>query len=181
MAQVTIPTRVFHKPTVTPDGAESAPGQGPQPVVIGTVMGLDFNSPTDKAYRILKVDSNIVPQGNPSVTAYTSFHVHWTKSGDVDESGNVVRWRLEYTVFDGASGDVALATPSVVEWDDTYDDGATLTRIVYRTSNVEVTDLTPNYYVGVALEYVPANTTLSSSPVVISADLLWRGFLHEPA
>lgn len=180
MAIVTAPTRVFHKPTVTPDGAVSAPGQGPQPIVFGTVMGLDFDTPTDVAYRIMKMDSNMVAQSNPSVTALTSFHVHWTKSGDGDESGNTVRWRLSYTVFDGESEEVALATPTVVEWDDTYVDAGTTTRIIYRTGNVEVTDLTPGYYIGVALEYVPANTTLLSTPVVISADLLWRGFLHEP-
>ena len=171
-------TRVFHKPTITPAVSVSAPGLGPQPIVFGTVMGLDFDTATDAAYRILKIPSNIVEAGNEAgIAPFASFHVHWTKSGDLDASADTVRWRLSYTVFDGSSDEVALVTPTVIEWDDVYDDAGTTTRIVYRTGNMDVTGFVPNYYVGLMLEYVPANTTLST-PVVISTDLLWRGWLN---
>lgn len=163
-------TRTFHKPTITPSEAEVAPGAGPSPVVFGTVMGLDFDNPTDKAYRVLKIDTNFV--GN------ASFHVHWTKSGDANESGNTVRWRLSYTVFNGNSDEVALVAPTIITFDDTYDDSGTTSRIIHRSPNIDATGFQAGYYVGLCLDYDNANTTLASTPVAISADLLWEGTVN---
>lgn len=164
-------TRIFHKPTITPSEAEVAPGQGPSPVVFGTVMGLHYDNATDKAYRVLKIDSNF--------TGTASFHVHWTKSGDLNESTNTVRWQLSYTVFNGSSDEVALVAPTVLTWDDTYDDAGTTSRIVYRTGNETAAGFVAGYYVGICLEYVAGGTTISGGPVVISADLLWEGSINQ--
>lgn len=165
-------TRIFHKPTVTPSDALPQPGQGPQPIVFGTVMGLEYDNANDRAFRILKIDDNFV---NDNAT----FHVHWTKSGDIDESGNGVRWRLSYTVFDGASDEVALVTPTVIEWADTYIDSGTTSRIIYRTPDIAATGFVAGYYLGLVLEYVDSETTLTSNPVVVSADLLWEGTVNQ--
>jgi hypothetical protein len=165
---------MIHKAAASPSDASSQPGQGPQLIVFGTVMGLDYDNPTDAAYRIMKIDKTFVGDGSG---ADASFHVHWTKSGDADESGNTIRWRLSYTLFDGSSDDIVVA-PTVVDFDDTYVDAGTTSKIVYRTPSVPATGLVPNYYMGIKLEYVPANTTLTSTPVCVSCDLLFRNRIN---
>lgn len=163
-------TRTFHKPTITPSDSEVQPGQGPAPIVFGSTMGLHFDNTTDKAYRIIKVPSNY--------TGPATFHIHWTKSGDADESGNVIEWRINYTLFNGSSQDINT-TPTVVTLTDTYEDNGTTSRIVYRTANSTEIPLIANYYLGIQLDYVAGNTTLISTPVAISADLLWEGYINQ--
>lgn len=165
-------TRIIHKPTATVHDAEVAPGFGPTPVVLDTVvLGLKFDLVTDVAYRILKIPNNF--EGSPT------FHVHWTKSSDADESGKTIRWRIRYTVFDGIDDEVS-GSPTEAVLDDTYEDSGTTTRVVYRTADVEATGFQANYYCGIALDYVAAQTTLAS-PVVVSADLLMSAYINMPA
>jgi len=134
---------------------------------MGSIIGLEFDNPaTDVSYRVMKIDNNFI--GLPS------FHVHWTKSGNGDESGNNIQLRLEYTVFNGNSDEVALVSPSVIEWTDTYEDSGTTSRIVYRTPNIAAEGFIANYYVGLALSVVPGGTTLTSNGVVVSADLIFQ-------
>jgi hypothetical protein len=172
-------TRTFHEPTLTPDISVNPPGQGPQPLPIGNVIGLHYDTPaTDTGHRIFKVQRNLVYQ-DVDIATHTSFHIHWTKAVDTDQSGATVRWVIEYTVFDGRDDDIATPVISnTVNIDDTYDDAGTTSRIVHRSANVEVTDFIPDYYVGVKITNDAANTTLSGGPVLISADLLWRGWLN---
>jgi hypothetical protein len=141
-------------------------------------MGFSYDSTTDQAHRLMKIPASIVVAGNSAgIEPFAGFHVHWTKSVDTDASGGTVRWRLNYTVFDGSSEDIALVSPTVLEWDDVYDDSGTTTKIVYNTGNVDAPGLTSNYYVGLQLEYVDAETTVAA-PVLISLDLIWKGWLN---
>jgi len=164
-------SRIVHLPVVTPTDSKEQPGQGPTPVVYGVVMGLHFDLATESAYRVFKIP-----------TAFTgadaSFHIHWTKSANSNEAGKTVRWRLSYKVFDGRTQDITAA-PTVLTFDDTYDDTGTTTRIVYRTSDVAAVGFTAGYYVGVMLEYVAANTTLVGGPVAVSVDLLLREYINR--
>lgn len=167
--------KTIHKPTITPANSKSAPGQGPQPIVYGSTIGLEFDTPaTDNAYRIMKIDGTFAGDGSGSDA---SFHVHWTKGTDVNESGNTVVWRLEYTVFDGSSNDINIA-PTVIQFTDTYDDTGTTTRIVNRTSNISATGLIPLYYMGVGLSVVTGGTTITN-PVLISCDLLFKNYVNQ--
>jgi hypothetical protein len=171
-------TRFHHDPVVAAHVAESAPGLGPQPVLIGTTLALEFDNATDAAYRVMKVNSSIVETATPQVVApFAGFHVHWTKSVDTDESGATVRWRLSYTQANGIDEDIALITPTVVEWDDVYDDSGTTTRIVYNTGNQDAVGLITGDYIGLQLEYVPANTTVTN-PTLIALDFVWLGWLN---
>lgn len=167
-------TRLTHKPTVTPAESTSAPGQGPTPILLGTVLGLHYDNTTDASYRIFKIPSTFVGDA--------SFHIHWTKSANAAETGNTVRWRISYTVFQGNNAEIANGvSPTVLTVDDTYDDsGSDTSRIVYRTPNIVVTDFVPAYYVGLCVDYVSGSTTLSTSnPVLISADLLLREYINQ--
>jgi hypothetical protein len=170
-------TSVLHKPTITPATAGFGSGNAPVTKAFGTVLGLHYDQPTDVAYRIVKIPHNLVVAGNiAAVEPSASFHIHWTKSNDLAQSGATVRWRMSYTVFDGKTDDVSVA-PTVIDWDDTYDDGGTTSHIVHRTANIDAIGLVPDYYIGMQLEYVTANTTLVD-PVCISADMLWRGWIN---
>lgn len=176
-------TRINHKPTLTPDVSVNPPGLGPQPVALGNVIGLHYNTPaTDEAYRVLKIPSSLVVAGNArAIEPHASFHVHWTKANDVDCSGASVRWVLEYTMFDGHDDEILTPTVSAtINMDDTYVDAGTTTRVVHRSANFEVTNLVPGYYLGVKITNDNANTdaALQSNAVAISADMLWRGWLN---
>lgn len=159
-------TRLIHAPTLTPGSGSSAPGQGPTPIVLGgSVLGLNYATVTDASYRVFKI--------NPAYVGDASFHIHWTKSANPSEAGRVVRWRIRYTVFDGSSEDVGAVAAQELLFDDTYEDASTdATRIVHRTANVSAAGFMAGYYVGIRIDYVAANTTLLSSPVLVSADLL---------
>jgi hypothetical protein len=172
--------RVFHKPTLTPDVGAAGSGTSPTAINFGSVVGLNYNNAADLAYRVLKIPNNLVVAGNPpAVVPRADFHIHWTKSADTDMSGATIRWQLRYTVFNGISDEIALVGSTLVEWDDTYDDAGTTTRIVHRTANsADVSaDLIPGNYIGVSVGFDTGNTTLAN-PVVISADLLWKGWLN---
>lgn len=159
-------TRIFHEPTVTPGAGANAPGQQPTIAVVGSLLVAQFTLNTDAAYRVFKIPSSFVSD--------PAFHVHWTKSSDADESTKEVRWRINYTVFDGNSVDVNVS-PTVIDLDDTYDDAGTTTRIVHRTGNVVAVGFIANYYVGICVEAVtPAGTPIASEPALVSADLTFR-------
>lgn len=166
-------TKLTHKPTVTPAEAQAAPGQGTTPIIFGTVVGLEYDQTTDKAYRIFKIPDAFVGDA--------SFHIHWTKSADGDEQGNSVRWRFTYTVFNGSSQDVALVTPTILTVDDAYDDGSVDgTRVVYRTSFVDAPGFLARNYVGLCVDYDSGNSNLATSnPVLVSADLVMREYINK--
>lgn len=156
-------TRIFHEPIVTASRATSAPGQGPSPIVLGTLIGLEFSGALDAAYRMIRIDA-------AHDEVLSTFHVHWSKSTNVDESGKTIRWRITYVVFDGIAQDV-IVSPTVALLDDTYDDNGTTSRIVYRTPAINTVGFTPGYYLGLCIDIDPAGTTLVGNPVLAAVDL----------
>ena len=161
-------TALVHTSMVTPSRSALQPGKGPSPIVFGTTIGLDYTAVDDASYRVFKIPEEYVGDA--------SFHVHWTKSGDASEAGNVVRWRVSYTVWAGSGGQIATVAPTVVTSDSTYADASTdTTRIVYRTVNIAASGFVADYYVGLKVDYDAAGTTLATStPVLVSCDLIYR-------
>lgn len=162
-------SRVIHTPAITPTRLATKPNEGPEPIFIGTTPALHYTGDNEKAYAYAKIQS--------SYSSGASFHVHWTKNVDTDQSGATVRWVLNYTVFNGTSQDISSSTGQII-WDDVYEDSGTTSRIVYRTENQLATGFVSNYYVSLELGFDPANTTLSGRPVVISCDILSRNLIN---
>ena len=164
-------TRIVHESIMTPDTTSASPGQAPALTVMGTLVALVFTKQTHAAYRIVKIPSNYVGDA--------SFHLHWTKSGDTNEAGKAVKWRIQYVVFNGESNDAAVA-PQSVEWEDVYEDAGTTSRIVYRTPNLAAAGFTAGYYVSFKVEAInPAGDPMNSEPALVSADVLFRLRINE--
>jgi hypothetical protein len=159
-------SRIIHTPGITPNSSTLVPGLGPEPVVLGTMIGLHYQRDADLVYSYSKIQTSYLSDA--------SFHVHWTKNVDTNQAGATVRWRLRYTVFNGTSQDVTAGPTGTIVWDDTYDDAGTTSRVVYRTPNAAAAGFVAGYYVGMELGFDAANTTLSGRPVVISCDILAR-------
>lgn len=162
-------TALWHAPIVAASESSQSPGQGPTPALVGScIVGLVFDTSTDKAYRLFKIPYNY--------DSDASFHVHWTKSGNASEQGRTVRWRLSYVIFDGLGDEVSDGiAPTVVTVDDVYEDASTNTsRIVYSTAWVDAAGFVPGMYVGLLIDYVDASTNLVGDPVLVSADLVMR-------
>lgn len=166
LAEVAGASRIIHTPGITPSVNATVPGGGPEPIVLGTLLGLHYQRDTDLVYAYSKIQTSYLSDA--------SFHVHWTKAVNTNQAGRTVRWRLRYTVFNGTSQDVTAGPTGTIIWDDTYDDAGTTSRVVYRTPNAAATGFVAGYYVGMELGFDAANTTLSGRPVVISCDILAR-------
>lgn len=164
-------TRILHTFVIGPERGSSIPGHGADPVVYGTTMGLHFQKDDDLIYTVNKIQTSYVSD--------PSFHVHWTKSSDTNQSGRTVRWVLNYTVFNGNSHNINVAPTGTAIWNSTYNDAGTTNRIVYRTINVAAVGFVAGSYVSVALGFDPAGTTLTNRPVVISVDMLTRNTINE--
>ena len=165
-------SRIIHTPGITPSTNTTVPGGGPEPEVLGTLIGLHYQRDTDLVYAYSKIQTTYLSDA--------SFHVHWTKAVNTNQAGATVRWRLRYTVFDGSSQNVAAGPTGTIIWDDTYDDAGTgsASRIVYRTPNAAAIGFVAGYYVGMELGFVAASTTLAGRPVVISCDILSRNSIN---
>lgn len=171
----------FHEPIVVAEAGTNSPGQEPDITIIGSTMVAEFTLNTDKAYRVFKIPSSYV--GNPS------FHVHWTKesgvAGNGNESGNAVLWRINYTVFAGGplaggQGHDINVTPSTVEFEDTYDDSGTTTRIIERTPNLGLVGFVAGYYVGMEVEAItPAGAALTCEPALVTVDLTFDQYINQ--
>lgn len=158
--------RWFHQPTITPAAGSNSPGQQPTINVIGSNLVAEMTLNTSKLYRIFKVPNGYISD--------PSFHIHWTKSGDADESTKVVLWRVSYDVWPGEGQDIAAAA-ATVQYEDSYDDAGTTTRVVHRTANMPAVGFLPNYYVGICVEAItPAGVAMASAPALLSCDLVFR-------
>lgn len=170
-------SRIIHTPGITPSRPTAIPGQEPAFVTFGSpttwLLGLHYDKPqvAQAVYGYSKIQTSYV---GPEA----SFHVHWTKAVDTDQSGRTVRWVLDYHVFNGTNQNVQVA-PTQIVWDVTYADNGTTSRIVYRTPNSANLPFVAGYYVGFKLSYDPNNTTLDGGPVVISCDILARQTINE--
>lgn len=160
-----------HYPIVSAARSRAQPGQGPDPLVINTLVGLEYATGGDAAYRTFKIASTFAGDA--------SFHIHWTKSANADESGNAVTWRVSYVIFAGSGDDIGLLTPTVLTGASTYSDGSVDgTRVVYRTSNLAATGFIPEYYVGMKVD-IASSTLSTSNPVLISADLIMSQYIND--
>lgn len=167
VGDITNATRIIHTPGVTPTSATFVPGLAPEVVKYGTTVALHYKKNNDKVYGYAKIPTTYVSDA--------SFHIHWTKFNDADESGRTVRWVLNYTVFDGTSQNIAVAPTGTLNLNDTYDGAsADTTRIVYRTPNAAAAGFVAGYYVSFEVGFDPAFTTLTDRPVIISCDILTR-------
>lgn len=160
---------IIHLNTTIPGAGSSRPGQQATIVQIGSAsIGTAHTLNTDASFRVFKIPTDFVSDA--------SFHVHWTKNGDADESGKVVKWKIEYTIWKGNTGELTSNTYSnVVEFEDTYEDSGTTTRIVYRTPNLAASGFVPSYYCSTKISAVtPDGTAMASEPVILSLDLMYR-------
>lgn len=168
-------TGSFHEPTITAGRGTSSPGQGPDIIVINTTLALQFtpNVTTDRAYRIFKIPTKFV--ANPA------FHIHWTKSNNLNESGKYVRWHLSYTVFNGSSQDILSGSVNNLYIEDTYDDSNLNTRITYRTPNIPAQNFIAGYYVSIFIdaESPVSGSALASEPVLVSLDLTYDAYINH--
>jgi hypothetical protein len=164
-------SRIVHTPGITPNSSTMVPGLGPEPVLLGTLLGLHYKRDDDLVYSYSKIQTSYLSDA--------SFHVHWTKNVDTNQEGATVRWRLRYTVFNGIDDDVAAGPTGIIVWDDVYDADGTTSRVVYRTPNAAAVGFVAGHYVGMELGFVAANTTLADRPVVISCDILSRQSINE--
>lgn len=163
-------SRPEHSTVLEATRASGPPGQTPEVIVIGTVACLHWTKNDGVAYNQFKV-------ANTYVSA-PSFHLHWTKNVDTDQSGRTVRWQLRYTVFNGSSQDINVPPTGTILWDETYADSGTTSRIVYRTPNASALGIYPGAYVGLELSYVPASTTLDGRPVLVSMGFYSRNTIN---
>lgn len=161
-------TRRVHEPTITPSRGSSSPGQGPTPVINNALLTLAFTpgDTSDRMYRMFKIPTNYV--GEPS------FHIHWTKNVNTNQSGNNARWRIAYHVFDGID-DIGNSNPQEVQYEGTYLDNGTTTRIVYRSPDLPLTGFIAGYYVTCFVEALtPTGSALSGDVGLFSVDLMYR-------
>ncbi len=166
-------TRTLHEPTITAGRGTSSPGQGPTYLVSGALLMLQFTPDitTDRTYRMFKIPTNYV--SSPSI------HVHWTKTGDQNEFGKNVRWRVGYTIYDGLTQDGSQPV-STVEVEDTYENSGSASRYVHRTPNVSLTGFIAGYYVSMYIEAIsPTGSALVSEPGLVSMDLMYRAYINQ--
>jgi len=157
---------IHHDPTIPPDSAATAPGQQPDKVAIGSTLAALMTLNTDNLYRSFKIPTGYISD--------PSFHIHWTKSVDTNQQGNSVLWQISYNVWAGMGGDLALA-PTVLQYEDTYEDAGTTTRITHRTPNLPAVGFVPGYYLGVKVECLtPAGSPLGGEPALLTLDLIFR-------
>lgn len=99
-----------HSVVRAPSFSSSSPGKQPTPIVFGVTLGHAFTVNTSDGYYFLKIPNSFVNDGE-------TFHIHWTKSSNVNEQGKAVRWRISYSVLDGETMNADI-TPTVVEVED---------------------------------------------------------------
>jgi hypothetical protein len=170
LVPLTPQTRTVHTPMVTPSRSTKVQGQEPTPVIMGLVNGLAFDA-GQRVYRNFKIP--------PTYINSPSFHVHWSKNGNTDQSGRDVLWRIRYHVFNGSSDEVVSAPVHEVDILDTYQDSGTTSRVIYRTEDSPLDGFVAGYYVGMSVEYVAASTTLTVPPVLVSVDLIYDEYAWD--
>lgn len=158
-----------HTPIVTPSVGGTVPALQPTNVVVNALLLQSYTVNLDAAWRQFKIPIGFIDSA--------SVHVHWSKTGNGNEVGKTVRWRVQYVVFNGIDEDGAGA-PTTVTLDDTYLDSGTTSRIVYKTPSVAITGIVPGDYVSMKIDAVtPSGTPMASEPGLFALDLVMRQFL----
>jgi hypothetical protein len=165
-------TRFQHQETVSAAVAETGIFGGvtvPTPTVNGSLVSLSFVLNSDAAFRGFKITTKYVSDA--------SFHIHWTKSDDVDRSGTFSKWCVEYTVYDGQSEDATTVVVSPTE-DLEYLDAGTTTRVVYRSPNIPLVGFAPGKYVAIKVVKLTPTGAATPSPCLVSMDLIYRATIN---
>jgi len=171
-------TSVKHMDIGTASSLSPGPGVGtPDVHVKGNLVYLEFNQPTDLAFRIFKVGRDFA--SNPNL------HIHWTKSRDIDESGHTARWRIDYTAYTstaGTAGNGAVVGAFVDTGTLTYGGGdANTDRLVYRTPDLPLVGVAAGQYLTVKISALtPASGTPVTKPGLVSMDFTYSGYINKP-
>jgi hypothetical protein len=161
-----------HTPIVTPSVGGSVPALQPTNVVVNALLLQSYTVNLDAGWRQFKIPLGYVDSA--------SVHIHWSKTGNANEAGKNVRWRVSYVVFNGEDQDAA-GSPTVITLDDTYLDSGTTTRIVYETPSVALVGFIPDYYTSMKVDAItPAGTPMASEPGLFALDLVMRQRLVPP-
>lgn len=162
-----------HSPIVTPSVGGTVPALQPTNVTVNALLLQSYTVNLDAAWRQFKVPIGYLSDA--------SIHVHWSKTGNGNESGKTVRWKISYSVFNGENEDGA-GTPTVITIDDTYLDSGTTTRIIYQTESVALVGFTPDDYVSMKIEAItPAGVPMASEPGLFALDLVMKQLLVPPS
>jgi hypothetical protein len=161
-----------HTPIVTPSVGGTVPALQPTNVVVNALLLQSYTVNLDAGWRQFKIPLGYVDSA--------SVHIHWSKTGNANEAGKNVRWRVSYVIFNGEDQDAA-GSPTVITLNDTYLDSGTTTRIVYETPSVALVGFIPDYYTSMKVDAItPAGTPMASEPGLFALDLVMRQRLVPP-
>lgn len=161
-----------HLPIVGPGRSDGPPGQLPPVIASGAlpVVSFDGVAGAQAVFRTIKIPTAFVDS--------PGFHIHWSKSDDVDRSGESVRWVVTYKVFNGRDEDAAI-TPTVVSCDDTYGDAGTTTRVVHRCTDGPLVGLIAGYYIAFKVEKGTPGGSPMAAPGLVTLDFTYRGYVNR--
>jgi len=162
----------YHASIVTASAYKAPSLKDPTPIVYNSTLLLGFTLNTDQAFRQFKITREYTE------TDDVSFHVHWTKSSDVNEQNKNVKWQVGVNVFNGSSQQIPATTTYTIE--DTYDAADTTERTIYRTPDVPIGVLTKGYYLGLYVEAItPVGVAMASEPALYSLDLTFPIYYNK--
>jgi hypothetical protein len=157
---------------MAPAGALRGGSNFPDLHEYGPLAYLEFNQVGDRAYKVYKIDDQY--------TGNTSIHIHWTKSDDVDRSGQFSRWQIDYVFYAGNGGVVNSGTNTIDTGDLEYLDSATDHRVVYRTPDLTISGAQPGYYLSTVVRSITPSGTELSNPGLVSLDLMYERNINDP-
>jgi len=150
-------------------------------------------APTPKEFQFtlaqqFTVDNDFIAIKYRKPTNYVSgsdvvFSLNWTKSQDTDQSGNKVKWQIEY-FFTDVGYDIAYnVADGILTAEDTYEDSGTTTHIAYEANggliipNASVQEDKNFLYTKISA-ITPSSNTLSE-PVLLTILMCYTGFIPK--
>ncbi|MCB0749335.1 MAG: hypothetical protein KDC90_17870, partial [Ignavibacteriae bacterium] len=162
----------YHLPVVTASSYKAPSLKDPSPIVYNSTLLLAFTIGTDQAFRQLKINNEYTELED------VKFHVHWTKSTDVNEQNKNVRWRVGINSFNGSSQQIPATINYEIE--DTYEAADTTERTIYRTSDVPIGIIDKRYYIGLSVEAIaPVGVALADEPALYSVDFTYPIYYNK--
>lgn len=138
------------------------------------LLYLVFNNiGTDEALRVYKFDYSYVD--------LPSLHVHWTKGDDTTQTGNAVRWVIDYRVFNG-NNELGTGTTGTLDTGPlVYTASDTTARTVYRSADMPLIDITAGDYMTVRVRTIApgGGYTQLTDPSLVTLDLKYRRYINK--
>jgi hypothetical protein len=161
----------IHLPICGPGRADGPPPQLPGIDAAGPLVYFVFDGAAgnQSAYRLVRIPLNFV--------SLAEIYVHWTKTDDVDRSGESVKWVVTYSVFNGNNENAAEG--QAVSFEDTYEDTGTTSRIVHKINRVSLTNVSKGDYVAFKIEKGTPGGTPMDAPGLVSLDFTLRGWMNR--